>query len=117
MYGKKYYRVWTNKKASHRTFFLCNSEQIRLAWRFVSHFLLETDPTFNTARLSMPLSVLLGITNIGTSFPVAYCYITLEFRGSFKFIFAYMQELMFYDNCPGSYILIGDSAAGLEAGW
>lgn len=96
-------------------FFFCNSEQIRLARRFVSHFLLETDATFNTSRLNMPLSVLLGITNTGISFPVGYCYITSESRESFMFMLAYMQELMFYDHCPGSYVFIGDFAAGLGA--
>ncbi len=63
----------------------------------------------------MPLSVLLGITNTGTSFPVAYCYITSELKESFMVMFAYTQELMFYDNFPGPYVLIGDFAAGLGA--
>ena len=39
-------------------------------------FLLETDATFNTNKLNLPLSVLVGITNTDLSFPVAYCYIT-----------------------------------------
>lgn len=30
-------------------------------------------------------------------------------------MFAYTQELMFYDNFPGPYVLIGDFAAGLAA--
>lgn len=64
-------------------FFFCNSEQIRLARRFLSYFVVETDATFITNRLNMPLSVLLGITNTGLSFPAAYCYISSEFKKVF----------------------------------
>ncbi len=103
------------KKRVIEHFFFCNSEQIRLTRRFVSHFLLETDATFNTSRLNMPLSVLLGITNTGSSFPLAYCYITSESKESFMFMFACMQELIFYDHCPGPFVLIGNFAAGLGA--
>lgn len=63
----------------------------------------------------MPLSVLLGITNTGLSFPAVYCYISFESKESFLFMFAYMQELMFYDEYPGPYVILGDFAAGLRA--
>lgn len=63
----------------------------------------------------MPLSVLLGINNTGISFPIAYCYITSESRESFIFTFTYMQELMFYNHYPSSYISIGNFAADLKA--
>ena len=46
----------------------------RLARRFVSSFVVETDATFNTNQLNLPLSVLVGVTNIGKTFPAAYCY-------------------------------------------
>lgn len=59
-------------------FFFCNNEQIRLARRFVSGFIIETDATFNTNRLNLPLSTLIGITNTAQTFPVAHCYITSE---------------------------------------
>ena len=55
---------------------IVGSGQIRR--RVIEHFLLETDATFNTSRLNMPLSVLLGIINTGTFFPAAYCYITSD---------------------------------------
>lgn len=44
-------------------FFFCNEEQIRLARRFVSGYLIETDATFNTNQLNLPLSTLVGVTN------------------------------------------------------
>ena len=96
-------------------FFFCNEEQICLARRFLSHFLVETDATFNTNRLNMPLSVLLGITNTGSSFPAAYCFISLESKESFLFMFACMEELMFYDQCVGPNVILGDFAAGSGA--
>lgn len=77
--------------------------------------MVETNATFNINRLNMPLSVLLGIINTGLFFLAAYYYISFESKKSFLFIFAYMQELMFYDKCPDSYIILGDFAAGFEA--
>ncbi|MCJ1347009.1 hypothetical protein MMC31_005229 [Peltigera leucophlebia] len=63
----------------------------------------------------MPLSVLLGITNTGLYLPAAYWYISFESKESCLFMFAYMQEFMFYDECLGPYVSFGDSAAGLGA--
>ncbi len=78
--------------------------------------MVETDATSNTNRLNMPLSVFLGITNTGLSFPAAYYYISSELKESFLFMFTYMQEIMFYDECPGPYIIIlEDFAAGFGA--
>ncbi|KAM4056470.1 hypothetical protein HRG_003361 [Hirsutella rhossiliensis] len=48
--------------------FFCSSEQIRLGRRFVSGFLMQTDATFNTNCLHLPLSVIVGITNTGKKF-------------------------------------------------
>lgn len=86
-------------------FFFCNSKQIQLARRVLSHFMVETNAIFNINCLNMPLSVLLGIINTGLFFLAAYYYISFESKESFLFIFAYMQELMFYDKCPDSYII------------
>ena len=58
-------------------------------------FLLETDATFNTNKLNLPLSVLVGITNTDLSFPVAYCYITSESAECFTFIFKCMERVDF----------------------
>jgi hypothetical protein len=37
-----------------------SAEQIKLSRRFVSGFMYETDATFNTNRLKLPLSVMVG---------------------------------------------------------
>lgn len=62
----------------------------------------------------MPLSGFFsGITNTGLPFPAAYCFINSKSVESFLFVFACMQELMFYDECPGFYTILGGFAAGL----
>ena len=66
--------------------FFISPDQIRLARRFVSSFIYETDATFNTNRLHLPLSVIVGITNTRTTFPIAICYITSESATSFEFV-------------------------------
>jgi len=65
--------------------FWMSPEQIKMARRFVSGFMYETDATFNTNHLRLPLSVIVGIDNCGKTFPIAYCYITSESAASFKF--------------------------------
>lgn len=96
-------------------FFFCNEEQIRLARRFVSGFLIETDATFNTNQLNLPLSTLVGVTNTMRTFTVAYCYITSESAESFLFLFECLKDLIFHDRCPGPGVILGDFAAGLAA--
>lgn len=94
-------------------FFFRNTGQLCLARRFLSHFLVETDATFNTNRLNMLLSVLLGITNTGSSFPAAYCFISSEAKDSFLFMFACMEEFMFHDQCVGPNVILRDFAVRL----
>ena len=74
----------------------------------------ETDATFNTNRLKLPLSVMVGIDNCGKTFPIAYCYITSESAASFKFISDQLSDLVFYD-CPEAAVIVGDFAKGLGA--
>ena len=53
--------------------FWMSPEQIKIARRFVSGFMYETDATFNTNCLRLPLSVIVGIDNCGKTFPIACC--------------------------------------------
>ena len=96
-------------------FFFCHPDQIRYARRFVSTFSIQTDATFNTNHLNMPLSVLIGVTNTMRTFPVAYCYVTSESTEAFIFIKSCLQDLVFHDRCPGPAVIIGDFSAGLTA--
>ena len=59
-----------------RDIFFMSDEQIQLARRFVSGFIYETDATFGTNTLRLPLSVMVGIDNTGATFPMAYMFIT-----------------------------------------
>src|SRR5204863_3632975 len=85
--------------------FWISAEQIKMARRFVSGFMYETDATFNTNRLKLPLSIMVGIDNCGQTFPMAYCYITSESAASFKFIAEQLTDLAFYD-CPEAAVIV-----------
>jgi hypothetical protein len=60
-----------------------SDEQIRMARRFVSGFLYETNVTFNTNTRRLPLTVMVGIDNTGHTFPTAFMFITSESAKSF----------------------------------
>ena len=94
--------------------FWMSQEQIKMAQRFVSGFMYETDATFNTNCLKLPLSVMVGIDNCGKTFPIAYCYITAESAASFKFVADQLTDLSFYD-CPEAAVIVGDFSKGLGA--
>jgi hypothetical protein len=66
--------------------FFISLDQVYLARRFVSGFMYETDATFNTNKLRLPLSIMVGITNTGKTFLMAMCYITSESCESFEFV-------------------------------
>ncbi len=96
-------------------FFFCNGDQIRFVRRFVSGFVIQTDATFNINHLNMPLSVLIGVTNIFKTFSVAYCFVTSESVEVFSFINAYVRDLIFHDNCLGPSVMLGDFSTGLAS--
>ena len=96
-------------------FFFCNPKQIQYARRFVSGFAVQTDATFNTNHLNMPLSSLVGTTNTAKTFTMAYCFVTSKSTEAFSFINWCVQDLIFYDNCPGPAVMIGDFSAGLSS--
>lgn len=83
--------------------------------RFGSEAVIQTDATFNTNNLLLPLSVLVMITNTNTTFPVTYCFVASESAETFMFMYDCMRDLFFYDNCPEPAVLLGDFAAGLIA--
>jgi MULE transposase domain len=94
--------------------FFCSSEQIRLGRRFVSGFVMQTDATFNTNKLHLPLSVIVGITNTGKTFPLAFAFIASESAEAFEFVNAQLAELVWYD-CPPPQVVLGDQTKGLTA--
>ena len=80
-----------------RDIFFILDEQIYIARRFVSRFLYKTNATFNTNTRRLPLSVIVGIDNIGHTFPIAFIFITSESAKSFKFTNKYLTNLCFYN--------------------
>ena len=102
------------KKKVVRDIFFMSDEQIRLARRFVSGFIYETDATFNTNTLRLPLLVMVRIDNIGHTFPMAFMFITSESAKSFTFTSEQLTDLCFYD-CQEAAIIYGDFLKGLGA--
>ena len=96
-------------------FFFCNMDQVLFARKFASQFLIITDATFTTNANELPLSVIVCVTNLLRSFPIAYCFIALESTDAFVFINECMRELFFHDSCLGPAVILGDFAAGLTA--
>jgi hypothetical protein len=84
-----------------RNIFFMSDEQVRLVRRFVSGFMYETDATFNTNTLRLPLAVMVGVDNTGSTFPMAFMFITLESAKSFKFASDQLTDLCF-SNFPGA---------------
>lgn len=96
-------------------FLFCSPEQIEMGRIFVSNFVVQTDARFNTNELNMPLSILVGITNTMSSFPLAYTFISSESAEAFKFVNACYKENFFWDDCPGAAVMLGDFSLGLSA--
>ena len=61
-------------------------EQIKIAQKFVSDFIYKTDTAFNTNVFKLLLSVIVGIDNTNSTFPIAYVYIAPESAASFKWL-------------------------------
>lgn len=60
----------------------------------------------------MPLSSMVGITNTGDAFPLAYCYITSESGKSFEFVAEQLTKYIFFD-CSQPAVIVADFAKGL----
>ena len=85
------------KKKVVRDIFFMSDKQIRLARRFVSGFIYETDATFNTNTLRLPLLVMVRIDNTGHTFPMAFMFIISELAKSFQFANKCLIDLCFYN--------------------
>ncbi|KAI9766566.1 MAG: hypothetical protein M1839_004876 [Geoglossum umbratile] len=90
--------------------FFMSDTQIQWAQRFCSSFM---DTTFNINNLRLPLNVLMGITNTGSSFPVPFCFVPSESKASFDFIFEKLKELV-WDGYSLPKVIVGDQAKGLS---
>lgn len=91
--------------------FFINGNQIRLGRRFISDFVMECDATFSNNLLQMPLANIVGITNTGRTFSLAFSFIRSESAENFDFIFSSLDELVFYD-IPCPRVVLSDQAKG-----
>jgi hypothetical protein len=62
----------------------------------------------------MPLSVLVGITNTGATFPLAFVFISAESASMFRWVHEQLTSIIFYD-CLLPKVVVGDFAKGLMA--
>jgi hypothetical protein len=91
-------------------------DQIRMARRFVSDMLAETDATFNTNEKRLLLQSFVGIDNTNSTFQFLQAFSTAESARNIRFILQVLQDHFFYD-CPGFAVLAGDFSSGLSAGF
>jgi MULE transposase domain len=80
----------------------------------MSEFLYETNATFNTNTQRLPLSIMVGIDNIGHMFPMAFIFITSELAKSFQFASECLIDLCFYNYLQLS-LICSDFLKGLGA--
>lgn len=90
----------------------CSSEQIELARRFCSDFLLIIDATFNTNDKNLLLSSLVGVTNTGRTFPVAFSFQPSEAERSFTLTWQFLDQFVFHSGLNGPAVIMGDQAPG-----
>ncbi|KJZ69110.1 hypothetical protein HIM_11500 [Hirsutella minnesotensis 3608] len=57
---------------------------------------------------------MVGITNTGKTFPLAFAFIKSESAEAFEFVNAQLAELIWYD-CPSPRVVLGDQSKGLAA--
>jgi hypothetical protein len=94
--------------------FFVSDAQIRKARRFCSDFMLQIDATFNKNKLQMPLVNIVGVDNHGKTFTVALSFVRAEASIDFKFIFDWLDQLVFFAGGCRPKVLISDQAAGLH---
>ena len=110
---------WSNKLNEDRSImikqleqiFFINENQIQLGRRFISDFVRECDATVSNNLLRMLLTNIVGITNAGRTFSLAFSFIRSESAENFDFIFSSLDELVFY-NVPRPQIVLSDQAKG-----
>ena len=96
-------------------FFFISPQQISLARRFASYFVIITNATFNINKNKLSLLVLVCVTNTLKSISIAYCFIEFEFTKTFLFINDCIKNLFFYNNCRDLAVLLGDFITELIA--
>ena len=87
---------------------------MRLARRFCPDWMIQVDGTFNTNRIRMPLIDVLGVTNTGHSFLLAFCFVTSESADNWSFVLRCLQTTVF-EGLPLPRVVITDQGLGLRS--
>ena len=76
-------------------------------WKQNPH-LLSVDNTYSVNRFNMPLFQINGITEVHTTFNVAFCLVSGERQANFEWALANLQELAQQKAIPNPYVLMSD---------
>ena len=93
--------------------YLFFAEQQCLDLLKVNFEVLLMDCTYRTNRYSMPLLVIVGFTNIGTSFYAGFCFMCGEKEEDFAWVFQQLQELYKHLDLPDPVTFVTDCDLGL----
>lgn len=85
-----------------------------MAQQVCGDFRIQIDATFNTNALQMALITVAGITDTGTTLPVAHCFIDTESAEDFRFLFLLHGRIDVGDSLPTAWSARG-SGNGLLA--
>jgi len=88
-----------------------STEQVDLARRFASGFVMVIDATFQTNEKNLLLSVCTAITNTGKTFPVCFSFQASEAKVTFDLTWEFLDHYVFHD-IEGPAVIVGDQAAG-----
>ena len=88
-----------------------STEQVDLARRFASGFVMVIDATFQTNEKNLLLSVCTGVTNTSKTFPICFSFQASEAKATFDLTWAFLDQYVFHD-IDGPAVIVGDQAAG-----
>jgi hypothetical protein len=110
--GKKDLQVVTNQVL--KAVFCTNNNLIKLTRRFCPDWMIQTDGTFNSNRIKMPLIDCLGVNNTGKSFIFAFAFVTSDSSDDWGFVLECLEQTVF-DGLPLPRVVLADQGLGLRA--
>ena len=78
--------------------FFAYEKQLKAAQRFTSGYIIIIDRTFNTNNLRLPLLIVVGVLNLGVTFPVAFSYSPSELTESIGFVWESLKVHCFNED-------------------
>jgi len=89
---------------------------ITFARRFCPDWMIQVDGTFNTNVIKMPLINMIGVINMGSTFPFGFCFVMSESSKAWRFIFSCIENVVF-QGLPKPRVVIADQGLGLRSCW